>query len=226
MDPMIVVVAICAVGSVVYGVVHAYRSEDGRIRRTLRTARQVSIADAPEGEVVRLDGTVVPGETVAAPLTGRRCVYYVAIVEEDTGDDDWHECARETGGVSFAIDDGTGRAIVDLTDARVDVDLDRETDSGGLDHPTAAERDFLRRHRVEHTGRLFHKKLRYREGVFAVGERIAIMCQPVREPERAAARGEAGYRDAPPTRLRIGGSSRYPILLSDCRRVTQPGWRP
>jgi hypothetical protein len=214
------IVLVMVFGAAVFGIAGWYWSDAAKIRRALRDARPVSIAEAPEGEVVRLDGRVMEGETVEAPLTGRRCVYYVAVVEEEISDS-WHERATESGGVCFTIDDGTGRAIVDPAGARIDIDLDRGTASGTLDDPTAKERAFLERHRLEATGWVFNKKLRYREGVFEVGEPIAIMCRPVREPEPAVSSREAGYRDAPPTRLRIGGSSRYPILLSDSRRITQ-----
>jgi hypothetical protein len=218
-EPVIVLVAV--LGGAVIGLARWHWSDAARIRRALRGARPVSIAEAPEDELVRLDGRIMEGETVEAPLSGRRCVYYIAIVEKKHGNDSWRERARETGGVGFTIDDGTGCAIVDPTGARIDVAFDRTTYSGGLDRPGVKERAFLERHGLEAAGWIFNKELRYREGVFEVGEPIAIMCQPVREPDPAVSSREAGYRDAPPTRLRIGGSSRYPILLSDSRRVTQ-----
>jgi hypothetical protein len=221
-DPTLVVAVVFGIGLAASGIAGWYWSDAARIRRALRDARPASIAAAPEGEVVRLDGRVLEGETVEAPLTGRRGVYYVAIVEEEDGSGHWRERAREAGGVAFTIDDGTGRAIVDPAGARIDVDLDSETASGTLDDPTAKEQAFLERHGLKATGWIFNKKLRYREGVFEVGERIAVMCQPVREPEPSTSSWEVGYRDAPPTRLRIGGSSRYPILLSDACRVTRP----
>jgi len=197
-----------------------YWSDTARIQRALRGAPRVSIAEAPEGEVVRLQGRVVAGETLEAPLTGRRCVYYFAIVEEESGGD-WRERAREYDGVPFAIDDGSGRAIVDPANARVDVDLDRASRSGTFDEPTPRETAFLERHGLRGTGWIFNKNLRYREGVFEVGEPIAILCQPVREPDPDAAARVGGYRNAAPTRLRIGGSADHPILLSDSRDVTQ-----
>jgi hypothetical protein len=129
--------------------------------------------------------------------------------------------ARELRGVPVTVDDGTGRALVDPTAARIDVDIDTTSKSGTLDDPTEAEAAFLQRHGQKGAGWLFNKRLRYREGVFEVGERIAVMCQPVREPDPdAAARAVAGYRDPAPTRLRIGGSPAHPILLSDSRDLT------
>ncbi|HSK02968.1 MAG TPA: hypothetical protein VK932_17070 [Kofleriaceae bacterium] len=205
------------------GIAGWYWSATARLRRALRGAKHVSIADAPEGAVVRLDGRVIEGETLEAPLTGRRCVYYLAIVEAfEAGStpDSWRELAREARGVRFAIEDGTGRAIVDPDGARVDVDLDRTSTSGTFEEPTAAQAAFLERHGVTLTGWSSSRRLRYREGAFEIGEPIAVMCRPVREPDPGAASREVGYRDAPGTRLRVGGSARHPILLSDARDLT------
>jgi len=217
-------VLVLVVGGISAGIASWYWSGTVRLRRALRGAKHVSIADAPEGAVVRLDGRVVEGETLEAPLTGRRCVYYLAIIEEfEAGStpDSWREIAREARGVRFAIEDGTGRAIVDPDGARVDVELDRTLQSGSLEEPTAAQRAFLERQGVQLTGWSFNKTLRYREGVFEIGEPIAVMCLPIREPDPGAASREVGYREAPGSRLRVGGSARHPILLSDSRELTQ-----
>ena len=222
MEAIILAIVLCAVPA---GVAFWYWSDTVTLRRELRRARRVSIAEAPEGTVVRLDGVVAEGETLIAPLTGRACVFYLATLEEyvssgRTGN--WRERVRELRGVPFTVLDGTGRAIVDPTGARVDVDIDSTSKSGTLDDPTEAEAAFLRSHGLQGAGWIFNKRLRYREGVFQVGEPIAVMCQPVREPDPdAAARAAAGYRDPAPTRLRVGGSPAHPILLSDSGAVTQ-----
>lgn len=201
-----------------------YWSDTAQLRRSLREAPRVSIAEAPEGALVRLHGRVVDGESLQAPLTGRRCVYYVALVEERRQSGKSHHWVvriRETRGVPFVIDDGTGRALVDPTQAQIDVEFDSNERSGTFDDPTPTERAFLDRHSVKGEGWVFNKTLRYREGVFEVGEQIAVRCLPVREPDPEGVGASRGYRDAPPTRLRVGGSADHPILLSDAREITE-----
>jgi hypothetical protein len=173
---------------------------------------------------VRVHGTVTAGATVIAPLTGRSCVFYEAVVEERVSNgksSSWRQRVREVRGVPFVIDDGTGRTLVDPTHAEVDVDLDESMRSGFLDDPTPTEMAFLERHAQDGQGWLFNKHLRYREGVIAVGERIAAMGRPVREPDPDAVGHAGGYRDERPTRVRLGGSPQHPIVLSDDADVAQ-----
>jgi hypothetical protein len=193
-------------------------NEKARIRRDMRSAPLVDIAELREGRTGRLVGRVGEGETLQAPFTGRSCVFYEATVEEyrssgKTGS--WRQVIREARGVSFVLDDGTGRAIVDPGGARVDVDIDMTTRSGTFDDATPIEEQFLTRHGLRSTGWVMNKSLRYREGVIEIGETIAVMGQGVREPDPDAVGRVGGYRSGPPTRLRLGGSSRHPILLSD-----------
>lgn len=215
MEALVVVAVVAGVA-----IVAASRlwNEKARIRRELRAAPRVDIAELDEGRTGRLVGTVGDGATVQAPLTGRSCVFFEATVEEyrssgKTGS--WRQVAREVGGMPFVLDDGTGRAIVDPTGARVAVDLDMTTRSGTFDDPTPVEEQFLQRHGLRATGWVFNRSLRYREGVIEVGETIAVMGQGVREPDPDAVGKVGGYRVGPPTRLRLGGSARHPILLSD-----------
>lgn len=193
------------VGLVAVGLVLEFLLSDSeRMRRAFRRARRVSIAEAPEGEVVRIYGRVLPGETVEAPLTGRRCVYYSVNIGVEV------PYVLETGGVAFTIDDGTGRAIVDPNGARI-IESDR-AEWRFIDKPTAREAAFLARHGIEPPAD--NDTFGYKERVFEIGGPIAVMCRPVRllAPDAAAADSRSAvYRDEPPVHLRVGGSSTLPI---------------
>ena len=218
---------ILAVAIVVLFVVLIARwwSEKARLARTLREAPRVDIRAMPEGARARVVGTVTAhGATLRAPLTGRACVAYVAQVEEriSTGKTSyWTNRIHEVKSVPFAIDDGTGRAIVDPGAAQLLVEMDATTKSGAFDDATPIEADFLRRHGMASTGWFFNKTLRYVEGVIEPGERVAVLGQAVREPDPDAAGQVTGYRDALPTRPRIGGTPAQPILVSDRADTTR-----
>lgn len=219
MDPVAMVALFAVVGGGIVALAY-YFARGARIRRALRKAPRCRIADAPEGQVVRLDGRVVPGETLIAPLTGRPCVFYEALIEQyhSSGKSgSWRTHVREVRGVPFALDDGSGRAIIDPRIAHVDCQLDSTTRSGTLDDPTPVEQAFLARHAMSGQGFIFNKSLRYREGALEVGEQVAVMGTAVREPDPDAVHQARGYRDALATRLRLGGAADHPILISDAR---------
>lgn len=110
---------------------------DDLVCRGLSKAPLTSIAALREGQDARIQGIIVSVDTpIRAPLSGRPCVFF-----EDTkqiwtatggqgGRDGspaiWRVVARTKGGVSFWIDDGSGRIRVKLdpqnangTDARL-----------------------------------------------------------------------------------------------------------
>jgi len=193
-------------------------SERARLARELREAPRVDIKALPEGTRARVVGTVAAGETLTAPLTGRPCVAYVAIVEERVSSGKssrWVERIREVRHLPFTIDDGTGRAIVDPGQSKLLLEMDATSRSGVFDDATPAEAAFLGRHGVSGTGWFLNRSMRYTEGVITPGERVAVLGRGVREPDPDGARAATGYRDELPTRLRIGGSADHPILVTD-----------
>jgi hypothetical protein len=163
-----------------------------RIRRQLRAAPRTAIAGAAAGRVQRFVGraVVLPGGTqLVAPLTGRPCVYYVAIVEEQVyrgKNTRWRQRIREIRSVPFGLADGTGQAQVDLTGAELDVAIDHATRSGIFDPAAPAEEAMLRRHGLSSTGWVFNRALRYREGAIEIGEPIAVAGRPQLVPDYAA----------------------------------------
>jgi len=193
-----------------------YFSSANSARRALRAAPRVQIADFPEGVPARIVGRIADGDHLTAPLTGRACVVYQAIVQQYANDRDggsWRTILRETRHVPFAIEDGTGRALVDPTGADLVVEIDSTTQSGTFDDATAAEADFLARHGLTSKGSVFNKRLRYREGALELGETIAVYGFGTRELDPDGAARATAYRDAPPMVLRVSSSWRQPLLL-------------
>lgn len=193
-------------------------SENQTIRRQLRKAPMKRIAELGDdqlGKVVgRARGLV---ETLEAPLTGRRCVYFSVTVEEHRSNGkthQWRTVIREARGVPFMLEDNSGRALIDATAARIAVDFDDKSQSGTFDDPTPAEKAFLERHGQKGQGWLFNRKLRYREAVIAEGETIAVLGAGTREPDPDAPPTEA-YRGDAPTRLRLTSSRKHPLVISD-----------
>ena len=65
-------------------------------------------------------------------------------------------------------------------------------------------------------------ELRYREAVIEVGETIAILGSGIREPDLEARPDGDAYRAMAGTRLRLTGSRRYPLVISDAASTVGP----
>jgi hypothetical protein len=200
------------------GIAFWYFSDDQTIRRQLRNAPMKRIAELGDDELGKLVGRArALDEVLHAPVTGRPCVYFVATVEEyrPSGKSRyWRQIVKEECGVPFVLEDGSGRAIVDATAARIAIDFDGKSTSGTFDNPTDTERAFLARHGQTGEGWLFNKTLRYREAVIAEHETIAVLGAGTREPDPDAPPAGA-YRGDVQTRLRLTSSPKYPLVISD-----------
>ncbi len=212
---LIAVIAICA----------WYFGAHQRLKRQLKQAKPWSLSELPEDTHGRVIGQArALGEQLQGPLTGRPCVYYIAMVEEQrsTGrSTHWRTVAQETRGVPFILEDGTGRAIVDPNGAQVALDFDGNSKSGTFNNADPVQEQFLARHGQKSEGWVFNKTLRYREAMIEIGETIAVLGSGTREPDPNAA-PEAAYRGAPPTRLRLTSSPRFPLIISDDPATTRP----
>ena len=201
-----------------------YFSAAQRTKRQLLAAKPWSLSELPEDTHGRVIGQArAIGEQLQGPLTGRPCVYYIAMVEEQrsTGRSSyWKTIASETRGVPFMIEDGTGRAIVDPNGAQVALDFDGNSKSGTFNDADHVQEAFLARHGAKSQGWVFNKSLRYREAMIEIGETIAVLGSGVREPDPNAP-PEAAYRGAPPTRLRLTSSPKFPLVISDDPSTTR-----
>jgi len=209
---------------VLIAVLSWYFSAGARLKRQLRAAKPWSLAELPEDTHGRVIGQArALGEQLQGPLTGRPCVYYIAMVEEQrsTGRSTyWRTIASETRGVPFMLEDGTGRAIVDPNGAQVALDFDGNSKSGTFNNADPVQEAFLAKHGQKSEGWVFNKTLRYREAMIEVGETVAVLGSGVREPDPNA-QPEAAYRGAPPTRLRLTSSPKFPLMISDDPSTTR-----
>lgn len=198
---------------VVSGVVK-YFSAENRLKRTLRAVRVWPIGELPEGTLGRVIGEAQPLDGVLqSPLTGRRCLYYVARVEGNRLGD-WQTRFEERNGVPFLLTDDTGRAIIDPSSADAALTFDHDSRSDAVGGPTPTEAAFLAKHGAKAKNWIFHEQLRYVEAVIQPGKRIAVLGSGIREPDPQGTPAE-GYRSAAPTLLRLTSSPRHPLMISD-----------
>jgi hypothetical protein len=177
------VIAALLGGSIVWGLFFA---RDSKIHRQLFRRKIDAIAavsPVPAGDTVRITGTVERiEEDLWAPLTRRRCVHYLTIVEERQRTSalsrhaPWTEVIRLERSVDFLLRDASGLARVRMDRAQVAVVRDIHTRSGFLDDPTPMEREFLEMQGEDPTdGAGMNRGLRYTEGVIEVGEVVTAL---------------------------------------------------
>lgn len=179
-----------------------YFSPYRRNLRAIRAARRVRVADAPAGELVRIDGTVIAtGATLSAPLSGRACVHFELLVERRvrTGKNShWRALLRERDTRDFAVEDeGGGRALVEITSLETSLVQDHHRRSGTLNDATPELEALLARHGHSSTNFLgLNETIRYREAVLEPGEPIAIVGWAAWEddPTPGALDPAGGYR--------------------------------
>ncbi|MCC7539612.1 MAG: hypothetical protein IT379_25545 [Deltaproteobacteria bacterium] len=196
-----------------------YFSEKQQVKRALRAAPRVDVGKLGEGQLARVTGEVEEheGNVLRAPISGRPCVAFDVTVEEyrSSGKSgSWHTVIHEGETVPFVVRDGTGRAIVRRSFVRVAIEVDDEKRSGFLNDASPELEAFLSRHGRSSAGWVFNKTLRYREGVFEVGETVTVLGRARLEDDPSPDAAGHGYRDRP-RRVVLEPPPDAPMLLSD-----------
>jgi hypothetical protein len=190
-------------------------SDARRHRRLLRGARVFRAADMPENTFGKLVGRARPvgKKVLEAPVSRRLCLYYEVTIHALSGRTPFTQLGGEQQGGPFMLEDDSGRALVDPTNAFMSTAIDFTTRSSLklFSEPAGAllERLGLAGKRVPGAD-----ALRFDESMIEIDERIAVFGGGVREPDPDAT-GEALFRDGRATRLRLTGTEQFPLFISD-----------
>jgi hypothetical protein len=213
-------------------VIQHLSSRSSRTKRKLGRYRQFSIGDLPARRIGRIAGMVTPvGRPLVAPLSGRACVYYrTRIVHSRLSGTDFSSettLLDKTEIVPFAIDDGTGHALVDVTRTRVAVETDLRDVTSKPNDLDARQAALLAAHAISPTGIVLSKTLVFTEELIEPGERIAAVGVCLPDPTPPSERpGVSPYREAQrtaaPRKVRLAASRSTPLLLTDDQALAPP----
>lgn len=170
-----------------------------RMQRRIRLAPPARLHELTEGDLARIAGrvAVLDGETLAAPFTGRPCVY-CAVTTVFVGQGR-HVLASHENAVAFLLEVGDRRAVIDVAHARVSVGVSHRSRSPATHHVGG-------RHQPGYIER--------REATIAAGDALVVVGAGIGEPDPA--RGPtAVFRGTLPQRFRFSGSEHEPLLISD-----------
>lgn len=213
--PIVLVVGFFALFGLIFFLVWWF-SKEQKIRRALRNVRPTPIGQVREG-LVKISGACRPLNVLRAPLSGRACAYYEVLVEQKVSSgksSHWRTIIREVEERDFVVEDGTGRARIEMVAIEAAVTRDGHWSSGTFNDASPELEAFLNRHGHGSEGWIFNKTLRYREGVIEPGEQVAVLGWAEREIDPEPGGAGHGFRD-PASRVVLRGNGVQPLRVSD-----------
>jgi hypothetical protein len=219
----VAVVLVLLAGLWAIGLIY-FLNGDRRLKRRLwKLPISTSIAQTPENTDVRVSGALAYVEGNAplkAPISNRPCVAWRVIVEERRSNgksSSWYKVIDESDSTGFALEDESGRAIVDGTALNLALDFDASDDQGMFNDGSPELMAFLETHGVQTHGFLLKKTLRAREGKLEVGERVTVGGIGVFMNDPSA---QSGYRGSAKL-LQIRALSTGELLVTDDRKASR-----
>lgn len=195
------------IGLTAAGLLYAYIFSDQQVvRRRLKKLRYAKIRDLKIGQVVKLEGKAqVLEESLVAPLSGRKCVFYKAHVKEDTRNGS--TLIDEQKAKKFLLDQDGHQIEITTHNVRSFLVSDGKYDSGWFDKPTDRMITYLKKHGHDTKNFLgITKNLKCKEGVIEIGEKIAVAGRV----EYAFTENENGEK-----RFRLTVDGKKPLYLTD-----------
>lgn len=117
-------------------------------------------------------------EKLISPLSHKDCVYYRFLVEEQrsTGkSSSWHTLIKDEKKVSFAVEDSSGQAIIDMQGARLKIRTDDKGGTGIFSDASVGFEDTLARYNISDKAWIFKRTLRYNEKFVEEGDELYVL---------------------------------------------------
>lgn len=153
------------------------------IVRTLSKIPKKPIRSLKINELTKVTGKALHvKEPLIAPLSKRKCVFYTMKIEQKKSSgksSQWKTLIKEERCQEFFIDvDGEYVIINPVQEPRNFMSYlvtDKDASSGAFNDPTPEFEAVLKRYNIESKGLFgFNKRLRYREGIISIGEKITV----------------------------------------------------
>lgn len=174
-------------------------SPGARKQRDFRKAKPVLIRDTADGVLVKLVGRIVIDGDLGtlAPLTQRPCAAHTVEVKSPAAVSQtrhsWVTVFVADGTAEFELEDSSGRALIRPQGTRLEMSTDTSLSSSESEPATPEMESLLAAHGVEMDIYSGIVSFRYREGILAAGQHVALL--GVAKWEVAPTAGEGGgYR--------------------------------
>lgn len=163
-------------GAFFIGALYSYFFSNKKVvLRALQKAPARSIGEFADGDSGHLMGKVIfAGETLTAPLSGRKCAFYQVVIEEYFGKS-WSEIIREEKIADLVIYDGKHYAVVDSKNIEGYLVPDAKYSSRMFFNATPEMKQLLALHGRSSTNSFgMNLTIRYKEGVLEESESISV----------------------------------------------------
>jgi hypothetical protein len=179
--PVIIILIISAIA--IIGFVAYYFNGKQVIIRTLSKIPHKPASSLKTNELSKVTGKALHVEApLKAPFTERKCVFYQIIIEQKVSNgksSHWKTLVKEEKFQDFFVDTNGDFVIVKPQELPRNyichLVKDKEASSGTFDDPTPKFVNLLNRYNINPENYFgFNKRLRYKEGIIAVGERITV----------------------------------------------------
>jgi hypothetical protein len=186
-----------------------------RVRARIHSRPRKRIVDLGDETRECVGGEVeAPPDLIFSPLTQRPCVYWLVTIDEVGVAFDFVQHGSVDQGVSFVINDDSGRARVIPDGARVDLPSRSILRPNGSTL-SAHERVLFNEAKVR-LNWPGATSIRFNEHVIEVGAKILVFGNNQREPVPEVG-SDAPYRANSGTRPVLASAKRHPLLITDDR---------
>jgi hypothetical protein len=173
---MPIIIGIVVLGFIGYAI---FFNRKAIVKRKLRRTGAKSMAEVQTGEWVRISGSAeLIGNTLTAPLSGRKCSYYHVQVERRRSNGKsthWVDLVNEELAGDVVIREGNHYAIIKTGTVKSYLQQDREYRSGFLNDAEDHLKHFLESKGIDTVSWIgMNKTLRYKEGVLEKGEILTV----------------------------------------------------
>lgn len=179
--PIIIILIICVIATIVFLVYYF----NGR-QVIIRTLSKIPVKPASSlrtNELSKVSGKALHvKEPLLAPYSQRKCVFYQIVIQQKVSNgksSHWKTLVKDERFQDFFIDTNGDFVIVKPTNNPRNyisyLVKDKKQTSGTFNDPTPQFEAVLRRYNINPENFFgFNKRLRYKEGVIEIGERITV----------------------------------------------------
>ena len=148
-----------------------------KLMQSLPTSKIRSLAIG----ISEIHGKVIPTDrgTITSPFSGEKCVCARIIIEESSRMSKyhrWHVVKKLVWGNNFYLEDETGKVLVDIADADLDIPITYVFHSGIGNRPPPHIEAFLKANGMNHEGFLgINRSLRYTELIIRPNDDLYVL---------------------------------------------------